>query len=46
MIIVLKNGTRYEEIALCDGAQSLTYDAFQETMGKIKSIADILGRAM
>lgn len=34
------------ENALCDGAQSLTYGAFQETMGKIKSIAGILGRAM
>lgn len=34
------------ENALCDGAQSLTYDAFAETMGKIKSIAGILGRAV
>lgn len=34
------------ENALCDGAQSLTYDAFAETMGKVKSIANILGRVM
>ncbi len=32
--------------ALCDGAQSLTYEAFEETMCKIKSIAGVLGRAV
>lgn len=31
--------------ALCDGAQSLTYDAFASVMNKIKLIANTLGRA-
>jgi len=30
--------------ALCDGAQSLTYDSFAETMGKLKLIAAAVGR--
>lgn len=30
--------------ALCDGAQSLTYDLFEGVMNKIKLIADTLGR--
>lgn len=30
--------------ALCDGAQSLTYDSFKETMGKIKLISSAVGR--
>lgn len=30
--------------ALCDGAQSLTYDSFAETMGKLKLIAIAVGR--
>lgn len=34
------------ENALCDGAQSLTYDAFEQTMKKIRLIANSLGRAV
>lgn len=30
--------------ALCDGAQSLTYDAFAETMDKLNAIANAIGR--
>lgn len=30
--------------ALCDGAQSLTYNAFSETMGKLKAISSAIGR--
>ncbi len=30
--------------ALCDGAQSLTYGVYDETMRKIKAIASVLGR--
>ncbi len=30
--------------ALCDGAQSLTYDAFREMMTKLKAIANAVGR--
>lgn len=30
--------------ALCDGAQSLTYEMFEETMRKLKGIAAVVGR--
>jgi 3-deoxy-7-phosphoheptulonate synthase len=32
--------------ALSDGAQSLTYDMFENTMKKLKSIAAVLGREL
>ncbi len=32
--------------ALCDGAQSLTYSEFKETMRKLKMIANTVGRTM
>lgn len=34
------------ENALCDGAQSLTYEIFDETMKKIKAVAGVLGRTV
>lgn len=32
--------------ALCDGAQSLTYEMFEETMKKLKGIAHVVGREL
>lgn len=32
--------------ALCDGAQSLTYGIYEETMKKVKAIANVVGRTV
>ena len=32
--------------ALCDGAQSLTYEIYDKTMEKVKAIAGVLGRTV